>query len=402
MPRPWPPCCGSIDASAGSPASASSPRPTSPPVCEPTRTSPSSCVSGEARLREEAGEAVSLEEYAGRFPQYREARSPVGPPGRPRSRHQAPVHRFSPRSHAQASEGAATAAPPSGGPFGLAASCPATRSWASWAAAAWASSTRPATSADRPAVALKMILAGDPPRPTAGRFLQRGRGGRRRSDTPTSSQIYELGEHDGPPTSTHGVVEGGSLAAVDSADGAAPAAPRTRSGWPETLAAARRRRAPRCTRRHPPPRPQAGQRPGDAAGPRRASLDFGLAAELDRGGRTRAPQPRLVGTVAYMAPEQAAGRRSAPASDWYSVGVMLYEALTGRLPFAGRRWSVLVDKQQLDAPARAGWSPACPTTSTRCASTAPRATRGRPARARGARPARASELPADAAADARA
>jgi hypothetical protein len=79
-------------------------------------------------------------------------------------------------------------------------------------------------------------------------------------------------------------------------------------------------------------------------------LDFGLAAEVDRGGQHLSQQPRLVGTVAYMAPEQAGCRPVSPASDWYSVGVILFEALTGRLPFEGHSADILQSKQHHDAP----------------------------------------------------
>jgi hypothetical protein len=79
-------------------------------------------------------------------------------------------------------------------------------------------------------------------------------------------------------------------------------------------------------------------------------LDFGLAADLDRSGQYLSHHPGLLGTVDYMAPEQAAARPVSPASDWYAVGVMLYHALAGCTPFAGNPYEILAAKQQRDPP----------------------------------------------------
>src|SRR5262245_17164924 len=76
-------------------------------------------------------------------------------------------------------------------------------------------------------------------------------------------------------------------------------------------------------------------------------LDFGLVLELDQG-HTSGTGDRITGTPRYMAPEQAASKPVTPASDWYAVGVMLYEVLSGRPPFSGPMLRVLQDKQTLD------------------------------------------------------
>lgn len=78
-------------------------------------------------------------------------------------------------------------------------------------------------------------------------------------------------------------------------------------------------------------------------------LDFGLVAEVE--GRGLHESINLAGTPDYMSPEQGAQLPISRASDWYSVGVMLYQALTGSLPFSGKFFEVMMNKQNVDPPA---------------------------------------------------
>ena len=80
-------------------------------------------------------------------------------------------------------------------------------------------------------------------------------------------------------------------------------------------------------------------------------LDFGLATEF--GPLAIGEGRQLIGTPAYMSPEQAANQPLTAASDWYSVGVMLFEALTGERPFEGPQTDMIVAKQREDGPAPA-------------------------------------------------
>ncbi len=75
-------------------------------------------------------------------------------------------------------------------------------------------------------------------------------------------------------------------------------------------------------------------------------LDFGVAKPLDNFEieftDIKTQHGSLVGTPAYMSPEQAAGKDVDPRSDIFSVGVLMYELLTGSRPFAGETWQEVI------------------------------------------------------------
>tara|TARA_B100000609_G_scaffold199578_1_gene204392 strand:- start:1675 stop:5703 length:4029 start_codon:yes stop_codon:yes gene_type:complete len=73
-------------------------------------------------------------------------------------------------------------------------------------------------------------------------------------------------------------------------------------------------------------------------------LDFGLV--FDFAPENLHSSIQLAGTPAYMPPEQATTSSPTEASDWYSVGAVLYEALANRPPFEGHLYQILQQKQQ--------------------------------------------------------
>ena len=85
--------------------------------------------------------------------------------------------------------------------------------------------------------------------------------------------------------------------------------------------------------------------------------DFGIARATDQSSITQVGS--VLGTAAYLAPEQARGEEAGPRADIYSLGVVAYQLLSGRLPYEAASLSELALKQQREAPIAA--RPAEPT-----------------------------------------
>ena len=76
--------------------------------------------------------------------------------------------------------------------------------------------------------------------------------------------------------------------------------------------------------------------------------DFGIARATDQSSITQVGS--VLGTAAYLAPEQARGDEAGPRADLYSLGVVTYQLISGRLPYEANSLSELTLKQQREAP----------------------------------------------------
>jgi serine/threonine protein kinase len=178
-------------------------------------------------------------------------------------------------------------------------------------------------------VAIKILVGGPLSSPDARRCFLREAEITRRLDHPGIVRVRELSEADGHLFLVMDYVEGETLAQRLRGE---PTPARQVATWLRELADA-------VAHAHERGVVHRDLKPGnillDLEGVSRI-VDFGLAALIDRPGEASVSSSGL-GTVSYLAPEQAAGRRDliGPTTDIHGLGAVLFHCLTGRPPFVG-------------------------------------------------------------------
>jgi tetratricopeptide (TPR) repeat protein len=177
------------------------------------------------------------------------------------------------------------------------------------------------------AVAIKVLSAHVAEDPDAVRRFQReARAAARVSQHPHVVTIYDVEEHDGQAFIVMELMEGGSLAQV-LREGRPPRADALR--WVAEAASA-------LDAAHERDIVHRDVKPGNLLLDDRRRLgvaDFGIARLAYESALTMTGQ--VLGTAAYVSPEQARGEGATAASDRYALAVVAYELLTGARPFAG-------------------------------------------------------------------
>jgi serine/threonine protein kinase/lipoprotein NlpI len=225
-------------------------------------------------------------------------------------------------------------------------------------------------------VALKMILAGSQADERDRARFRTEADAIARLQHPNIVQIFEVGEHEGSAWFSLEFVDGGSLA--DRLTGK-PLPLGEAASLIETLSRAMHfahehgvvhrdlKPANVLLQRESSERrggtPPVGESDSSVALARVVPkiTDFGLAKTLDANiHHTRSGM--VVGTPGYMAPEQATGSENiGPATDTYALGVLLYQLVTGRLPFVGETpMDVMIKVTQEEPPRPSRWLPHIP------------------------------------------
>ncbi len=191
-------------------------------------------------------------------------------------------------------------------------------------------------------VAVKLLASHFAEDPAAvERFQREARAAASLSGHPHVVTIYDVGDHSGRPYIVMEHMQGGSLSDV------------MRSGRPsraETLAWLREA-AIALDAAHEQGIVHRDVKPGNLLLDERRRLaiaDFGIArVALEE---TLTATGQVLGTAAYISPEQISGRPSTPASDRYSLGVVAYELLTGSRPFDAENFAAQARAQVEDEP----------------------------------------------------
>src|SRR4051795_1580533 len=195
-------------------------------------------------------------------------------------------------------------------------------------------------------VAVKVLaphLAADPA--YRERFQREARAVARVSDHPHVVTIYDIGEHDGTAFITMEHFPGGTVA--DSLRSGRPIPEPTVLRWLDEAASA-------LDHAHGAGIVHRDVKPAnlllDANG-RLAVVDFGIARMATDSGMTATGT--VLGTAAYLAPEQAMGEPATAASDRYALSVVAFELLTGEKPFNAEHFAAQARAHVEDDPPRA-------------------------------------------------